>query len=177
MLGDGQELGCSLTYRYRRASEGPGSTLPLAEDWIGQENFVVILGDSLYLTPLTFNGKLAPHMYIMPLDGFDNPQKYGQVKVSEGKVLSIIWKPEEIFSDLIQTTCFILPSDAFSRLRRLSSVTQGEVSITALTSNYVNEGLVTCTMLPPQSYIDCGSIHALHLAALYTQKKNGMPST
>lgn len=173
MLGDGQELGCKLTYRYRRPSEGPGRTLLLAEDWIGQDDFVLILGDSLYFTPLTFSGKSKPHMYVMPLEGFDNPQKYGQVKISEGKVLSIVWKPAEVFSDFIKTTCFIFPPDAFHRLHRLSDVTQGEVPITALTSQYVNEGLVTCTLLPPRSYIDCGSIDALHLAALYTRKKNG----
>lgn len=172
MLEDGFSLGCSLIYRYRRSSEGPGRTLLLAKEWIGDENFVLILGDSIFLSPLTFNGKDVPHMYIMPLEKFDNPQKYGQVKVTDDRIKSIIWKPVELFSDLIQTTCFIFPPDAFTRLHRLSKITRGEVPITALTSQYVTEGLMRYTMLAPHSYIDCGNISALHLAAKYMSDQN-----
>lgn len=172
MLEDGSSLGCNILYRYRRPSEGPGRTLLLAEKWIGNENFVLILGDSIFLSPLIFNKKEAPHMYIMPLEEFDNPQKYGQVKIIGDRIASIIWKPIDLFSDLIQTTCFIFPPDAFARLHRLSKITRGEVSITALTSQYVTEGLMRYTMLAPRSYIDCGTIPALYLAAKYMSDQN-----
>lgn len=172
MLEDGSSFGCSIVYRYRRSSEGPGRTLLLAQDWIGDEDFVVILGDSIFLCPLIFNGKDAPHMYIMPLDGFDNPQKYGQVKIAGNRIISMMWKPIEIFSNLIQTTCFILPPDAFTRLHRLSKITRGEVPMSALTSQYVTEGLMRYTILTSYTYIDCGSIPALHLAAKRISERN-----
>ncbi len=175
MLEDGSSLGCSLIYRYRKPSEGPGRTLLLAEEWIGDENFVLILGDSIFLSPLTFDGKDVPHMYVIPLDGFDNPQKYGQVKVTTDRIKSIIWKPIKLFSDLIQTTCFIFPPDAFVRLHRLNKITRGEVQITLLTTQYVTEGLMRYTMLAPHSYIDCGSIPALHLAAKYMSDQHTLP--
>ncbi len=172
MLEDGSSLGCNLIYRYRKPSEGPGRTLLLAEEWIGDENFVLILGDSIFLCPLTFTGKDVPHMYIMSLEGFDNPQKYGQVKIASDRIKSIMWKPIELFSDIIQTTCFIFPPDAFARLHRLDKITHGEVPITALTSQYVTEGIMRYTMLASRSYIDCGSISALYLATKYMSDRN-----
>jgi glucose-1-phosphate thymidylyltransferase len=169
MLEDGAKLGCNITYRYSQPSDGPGRTALLAEKWVGEEDFVFILGDSLYVTPLSFTDKVAPHLYVMPLNGFDNPEKYGQVKVSDQRVEAMIWKPKELFSNLIQTTAFIFPPDAFTRLHRLSATLQGEVHISALTAEYINEGNVTYTLLPERSYIDCGSIPALHTAAVLIQ--------
>lgn len=167
MLKDGLHLGCHLTYRYEEIrGEGPGNTLLLAERWVGQEDFVLILGDGVFFTELTFANKQAPHMFVMPLAGDDDPSKYGQVKISEGRVTEMVWKPTEIFSDLIQTTCFILPKDAFARIRQATRLANGEWPITALTQQYVDAGLMTCTELPPQSYIDCGTIDALSKAGI-----------
>lgn len=166
MLEDGSLLECELNYRYKKDVRGPGRALLLAERWTNNEDFVVILGDSLFFVPLEFHGKSAPHMFIMPLDNFDDPQKYGQVTTNDNYVLSISWKPEVSYSNLIQTTCFILPPDSFLRLKKLDKSLAGEVSITALTQQYVAEGKMRYTLLPPQSYIDCGTIDALHRAAV-----------
>ena len=72
MLKDGSDLGAHLMYVYEREIMGSGGTLLLAERWIGKEDFVAILGDSLYLTPLSFTGKKAPHLFAMPLNGHDD---------------------------------------------------------------------------------------------------------
>ena len=166
MLEDGSSLECELSYRYTKDVGGPGRTLLLAERWINDENFVVILGDSLFFVPLEFCGKSVPHMFIMPLDDFDDPQKYGQVTVNDSCVLAIRWKPIDSFSNLIQTTCFILPPDSFSRLRKLDKISAGEVSITSLAQQYIEEGNVGYALLPSRSYIDCGTIEALHRASI-----------
>lgn len=171
MLEDGSSLGCSLYFRYARSVCGPGRSLLLAEEWVNGEEFVVILGDSLFLSPLDFNGKKSPHMFVMPLNNFDDPKKYGQVKVGHERVTEIVWKPDCLFSNLIQTTCFIFPLDAFERLHILDRETRGEVHITALTSQYIQEGSMRYTLLPQKSYIDCGTADALLKAGCIIQSK------
>lgn len=166
MLGDGLELGCHISFRYEMDVRGPGRTLLMAERWIGDEDFVVLLGDGVYFVPLQLDTKPTPHMFVMPLEGFDDPRKYGQVMIDNERVTSIVWKPERIYSNLIQTTCFNFSPDAFTRLRRIGRLVRGEVSITSLTSEYVREGLMKYSLLPPRSYIDCGTIEALHTASI-----------
>jgi len=163
MLFDGSALKCDLYFRYQDSTPGPGATLLAARSWVGCQDFVVMLGDGIYFVPIQLAGKEAPHMFVMPLDGFDDPKKYGQVTVPEGrgKVASIFWKPGEMMSNLIQTTCFVLPADAFERLERLGKKRNCEFNITALTEEYVNEGKMEYSMLPPRSFIDCGTVDAL----------------
>ena len=172
MLGDGSKFNCEILYRFSRQIGGPGRTLMLAEEWIGNEDFVVILGDGVFFVQLPLIEIKAPHMFISPLNKFDDPRKYGQVKIDNSFVKSIVWKPENLFSDLIQTTCFKFPSDAFSRLKKMDKHTKGEISITALTSQYVSERRMRYTILPEFSYIDCGTIEALYIASKKAREIN-----
>lgn len=165
---------CEISYRFSQQIGGPGRTLMLAEKWVGDEDFVVILGDSIFFVQLPLMEIEAPHMFISPLGNFDDPRKYGQVKISNSLVKSIVWKPEKLFSDLIQTTCFKFSSDVFSRLKEMDKYTKGEISMTALTSQYVNEKKMKYTMLPRFSYIDCGTFEALHTASKKAREINSV---
>jgi len=172
MLEDGSKFDCEISYRFSQQVGGPGRTLMLAEKWVDNEDFVVILGDSVFFVQLPLIKVEAPHMFISPLDKFDDPRKYGQVKISNGFIKSIVWKPENLFSDLIQTTCFKFPPDVFSRLKKMDEHIKGEISITALTSQYVNEKKMRYTILPKFSYIDCGTIEALYIASKKVREIN-----
>lgn len=172
MLGEGEQFGCQLTYRYRRAARGPGQSLLMAESWVGEADFALMLGDGLYFAPLSLRDNPGPHMFVMPLDDFDDPQKYGQVTVRGSRVETIVWKPAKQYSNLIQTTCFTFPADVFERLHELIHGRDGEIPITALTSQYVNEGQMRYSVLPPCSYLDCGTIEALQRAGtMMSQQK------
>ena len=165
MLEDGSRFGCEIYYRYVREVDGPGRQLWLAENWIAGEDFVLMLGDSLYLHPLSFEGITAPHIWTMPLDGLDDPSKYGQVKVDGGKVLQLVEKPKTQFSDLIQTATWYLPNDSFAKTRKLAETISGEIHVGMISEEYVREGRMTQTSLPARSYIDLGTPEALLTAA------------
>lgn len=172
MLGEGEHYGCQLTYRYRQEARGPGQALLMAEAWIDGSDFALVLGDGLYFTSLTLPPKLSPHMFVMPLNDFDEPRKYGQVTLRDRLVETIVWKPVRQYSNLVQTTCFTFPADAFERLRQLEHRQGGEIPITSLTSQYIAEGRMRYSLLPPGSYIDCGTIEALQRAGtLMAQRK------
>ncbi len=172
MLEDGGRLGCDIYYRYVRSVDGPGRQLWLAEKWVGGEEFVLMLGDALYLCDLNFRSAPAPHMWTMPLQGLDDPRKYGQVKVRGNKVLELREKPEELFSGTIQTAVWKLPRDVFERADRLGKETQGEVHVGMITEQYVAEGLMTHTSIPPRSYIDLGTPESLFQGGVLARERS-----
>jgi glucose-1-phosphate thymidylyltransferase len=173
VLEDGSRLGCEIYYRYVREIDGPGRQLWLAEKWVNGEDFVLMLGDSLYLHPLDFRSITAPHIWTMPLNGIDDPEKYGQVKVDGKRVLELREKPKILFSNLIQTATWFLPPDAFKKAKELEKTTEGEIHIGAIAEEYVREGRMTHTPLPAQSYLDLGTPESLLVAAnLLRQRSN-----
>ncbi len=89
ILEDGRCFGCHICYTYVREVNGPGRELCIARHYTGNEPFVVMLGDSLYLHPLNFTNIVPPHIWTMSLDGIDDPSKYGQVKVDGDRVVDI----------------------------------------------------------------------------------------
>ncbi len=169
LLQDGKKFGedVDIYYRYVDETDGPGRQLYLAENWVGRGNFVLMLGDSLYIRRkgappvLDFTRSIAPHIWTMPLAGLDDPTKYGQVTTHGDKVLELRDKPAFKFSDVIQTATWLLPPDVFDRARRLGESIAGEVHIGRIIEEYVAEGRVTHTRLPPLSYIDLGTPESL----------------
>jgi len=168
-----------IYYRYITEVNGPGRQLFLAEKWVRDEDFVLMLGDSIFFTPLDFTDKKAPHIWTMPLGDLDDPSKYGQVKTAGNKVLELKEKPKELFSPIIQTGIWFLPADAFEKARLIGETVKGEIHIGDLSMEYVQEGRVTHTPLPAGSYLDVGTPEALYKATvmmhdLCQKKKNAL---
>lgn len=177
-LGTGKNFGCDIYYRNEREIGGPGRSLALAEKFVGNEDFVAILGDSMYFHPLNFlTGKKSPYMHVMSLRGqngewFDDPQKYVQITLEGDVVKGFVKKPKELFSELIQTQCWVLPgNDVFSRIHKLNKEKkEGEVEFSDFISQYVEEGKMGYITIPPESFIDCGTHDALLKAAMKRQR-------
>ncbi len=159
------DLECTIAWFPERKRGGPSRALLLVKEWIGMEDFAVILGDSVFFNQLpALAEKPAPHMFVMRMRPEENDlAKYGQVKVARGKVVEMVWKPAEVFSDLIQTTVFIFPPDVFARIRAFKE--RREMHISDLTLQYVRERAMWYSLLPSASYLDCGTVEALFQAS------------
>ncbi len=167
MLGDGSRFGCEITFKYQPETVSVSYHLLMAQNWVGQSDFVLMLGDSIFFAPLEFTNKTAPHMWVMPLDAFDDPSKYGQVILNGSRVERLIEKPRTQISNIIQTGAWLLPSDIFNKIKVAQKKWSGcdELHIGLIIPEYVEEHRMTYSMLPPSSYIDCGTLPALRSAA------------
>ncbi len=154
---------------------GPARCLLLAEKWLGRKDFAVILGDSLFFRPLPRITRLsAPRLFVMEIGATENDlEKYSQVKLSGEHVSGFSEKPERVFSNIIQTGLFLFTADIFDRTRTFRR--KGEVRMSDLTAQYVAEGRMKYTLLPPGSFLDCGTIEALFQASsrVRTQRIQG----
>lgn len=165
VLRDGSDFGCSIYYSYRPNGDSVAKQLANARQFVGHEPFLLMLGDSYYRVPLPGLDKPAPHMWIMPLQGFDDFRKYAEVALSpEGKVTSLATRVEVPITGIVQTGAWTFPADAFEKAERLVRGTESEVMVRHLVGEYVDEGRMRATLLPPKSFLDLGTFEALHVA-------------
>jgi glucose-1-phosphate thymidylyltransferase len=103
-LGSGSEFGCEFTYRVQEDPRGIAHALSLAEDFVGKERMVVILGDNI------LTRSIRPHVraYGMQETGarvllkrVGDPERYGVAALDERSkmILEIEEKPEKPRSD------------------------------------------------------------------------------
>jgi len=168
LLEDGSEFGCNICYTYRPNGDSVAKQLANARTFVDGEPFLLMLGDSYYRAPLSGLETSQPHMWVMPLREFDDHRKYAEVRVEERQdglhVTGITTDVVEPITGIIQTGAWVLPPDVFERAERLVAVSQGETMVRHVVSEYIAEGRMRATMLPPNSFLDVGTKEALYVA-------------
>lgn len=113
-FGDGSAFGINITYIVPKDDFGTAGAVKLAEDAIGDENFIIISGD--LVTDFDFNKMFACHKernskLTITLTSVKNPLQFGVVIADEdGKIEKFLEKPSwgEVFSDTINTGIYII---------------------------------------------------------------------
>ncbi len=113
-FGDGSDFGIKVSYVVPDGDFGTAGAVKLAEDLIGDENFIIISGD--LVTDFDFqkifdfhkekNAKLS-----ITLTSVDNPLEFGVVIANaDGQIEKFLEKPSwgEVFSDTINTGIYII---------------------------------------------------------------------
>jgi dTDP-glucose pyrophosphorylase len=113
-----------ITYGVDSRRGGPGRSLLLAKDWVKGDDFALILGDSIFFSPLPdMREKTAPHIFAMYMnDDEDDLGKYGQVILSNGKVTQMLHRPQNKISNIIQTAIWLFPADVFFKIPLLEDL-------------------------------------------------------
>jgi glucose-1-phosphate thymidylyltransferase len=73
----------------------------------------------------------------------EDAHRFGVVKVSDGRIVSIEEKPEEPKSDLVQTGCYMYDDRVFDFIRSLKPSWRGQLEVTDLNTMYLEEGTLT----------------------------------
>lgn len=113
-FGDGSDFGIKITYVIPDEDYGTAGAVKLAEEYIGDENFIIISGD--LVTDFDFQKIFDYHVekkskLTITLTSVDNPLEFGVVIADEeGKIEKFLEKPSwgEVFSDTINTGIYII---------------------------------------------------------------------
>ena len=143
-LGDGEDFGCSLTYRVQRAAGGIAQALAMAEGFAAGDRTTVILGDNIFECPITV---YADHFRVGPrfsarivLKEVDHPERFGVATVKDGRVVALQEKPAESASRLAVTGLYFFDRDVFDIIRDLKPSERGELEITDVNAAYMRLG-------------------------------------
>jgi mannose-1-phosphate guanylyltransferase/phosphomannomutase len=113
-FGDGSDFGIKITYVVPDDDYGTAGAVKLAQEYIGDENFIIISGD--LVTDFDFQKIFDYHAekkskLTITLTSVENPLEFGVVIANEeGKIEKFLEKPSwgEVFSDTINTGIYII---------------------------------------------------------------------
>ncbi|GIU00297.1 mannose-1-phosphate guanyltransferase [Sulfurovum sp. TSL6] len=113
-FGDGSDFGIKITYVVPDDDYGTAGAVKLAQEHIGDDNFIIISGD--LVTDFDFQKIFDYHeekksKLTITLTSVDNPLEFGVVIADEeGKIEKFLEKPSwgEVFSDTINTGIYII---------------------------------------------------------------------
>jgi glucose-1-phosphate thymidylyltransferase len=134
--GNGEKFGVNITYIYQDQPKGISHAIRLCKDFIGNEKFIVYLGDNVLRKNLIdytkkFNLSNADGMIL--LCDVDDPQRFGIAELDNenpGKIKKIIEKPKVPPSNLAVIGIYFLSPKIFDIIDKLKPSWRGELEIT-----------------------------------------------
>lgn len=167
LLGDGSQLGISITYKIQPSPDGLAQAFILGEEFIGDDNVCLILGDNIFYG-YGFRGILEDAANLK--DGsivfgyyVNDPERYGVVEFDPtGKVLSIEEKPEQPKSNYAVTGLYFYSNDVVEKAKSLKPSKRGELEITDLNRLYLKENRLNVKLLGRGfAWLDTGTHESL----------------
>ena len=143
-VGDGSAFGFDATYIGQDAPLGLAHAVIVARDFLGEDDFVMYLGDNFIvggITPLVEEFRSArPHAQIM-LTQVPDPRQFGVAELDgAGHVIGLVEKPEHPKSDLALVGVYMFTPAVHQAVRHLKPSWRGELEITEAIQWLINTG-------------------------------------
>jgi glucose-1-phosphate thymidylyltransferase len=171
LLGDGSQWGMDFTYIEQPTPDGLAQAYVLAERFLDGAPSTLVLGDNVFFGE-GLSGKLKA-ADARPEGGtvfgyqVSDPERYGVVEFDQdGKVLSLVEKPEAPKSSFAVTGIYYLDGDAPQLARQVKPSPRGELEITDLLNIYREAGKLNVERLGRGfAWLDTGTHDSLLEAA------------
>ncbi len=163
LLGDGSQWGLKLSWITQPSPDGLAQAYILAEDFLDGAPSAMVLGDNIFfghgLTDLMAAADARDTGGTVFGYRVADPERYGVVDFDrEGRVRSIIEKPQVPPSSYAVTGLYFLDGTAPARARQVRPSDRGELEITSLLEMYLADGTLTVeTMGRGFAWLDTGT--------------------
>lgn len=183
LLGDGSELGLRLEWLIQPNPEGLAQAYLLAERFLEGAPSAMVLGDNV------FYGHGLPELMAAAdaravggtVFGYQvaDPERYGVVAFdAQGRAVSVEEKPAAPKSDYAVTGLYYFDGTAPARAGRIRPSARGELEITALIGQYLEEGLLSVEIMGRGfAWLDTGTHDSLIEAGEFVrviEKRQGL---
>ena len=144
-VGDGSAFGLSVTYLRQDAPLGLAHAVLISEAFLGDEPFVMYLGDNLLkegIAPFVRRFEQSDADALILLQKVTDPQCYGIAELDgDGRVSRLVEKPVEPRSDLALVGVYLFTPAVFDSVRDIRPSARGELEITDAIQHMVDRGL------------------------------------
>ncbi len=175
LLGDGLHVGINLSYAPQESPGGIAQALLIAEDFLAGDSCCLVLGDNIFIAP-----SIVPAVRKAAVDlkgalifacQVQFPARYGVLAWDEcGQVQAIVEKPSVPPSSWAVTGLYCFDGSAPKRAAKLKPSARGELEITDVNVNYLQDNALQVDRLPRSSaWFDAGTPGSLLDAANYVQ--------
>ena len=169
LFEDGSQLGVKITYKVQYKPRGIAESFIIAEDFIGDDNVALILGDNI------FRGmpRVKPLLEGAVIFGYEvnDPKAYGVIEFdSENNVISIEEKPIEPKSNYAVPGLYFYDKKVVQYAKSLKPSNRGEIEITDLNLIYLDKKQLTVVKFAKgTAWLDAGSAETLFESCAYVQ--------
>jgi len=132
-VGKGKKWGINVTYIEQDRALGLAHAVKISQDFIGNDNFVMYLGDNLIKDGITSLVKefqnTRPNAQIL-LARVPHPEQFGVVELRGKKVLRLVEKPKRPKSDLALVGVYMFDKNIFKAVNNIKPSWRNELEIT-----------------------------------------------
>ena len=133
-VGDGSQWNVDITYIHQEEPLGLAHAVLIAESFLGQEKFVMYLGDNMFedsLHEVVEDFESSSTNARLLLAKVDNPQAFGVAELDEqGAIKGLEEKPENPKSDLALVGVYLFDSTIHRAVKAIEPSDRGELEIT-----------------------------------------------
>ncbi len=164
-IGDGSALGIKPTFIDQDAPRGLAHTVLIARDFLGDEPFVMYLGDNVVLGGITdfvneFTAQDANAMVL--LNQVEDPRQFGVAEVApDGTLIRLVEKPQNPPSNLALVGVYLFDSSIHEAVRSIEPSARGELEITDAIQWLIGNGKVVRQHTIDTPWIDTGKLQDL----------------
>ena len=185
LLGDGSQLGLTLSYKVQPEPNGIAQAFTLGEDFVREDDVCLILGDNIfymgdqmkvYRRAVKQNEGVRATIFAYHVS---DPERFGVVEFDENRrAISIEEKPKNPKSNYASVGLYFYPGDVCQKAATLQPSARGEYEITDLNNMYLQEGRMSVVPMGRGiAWLDAGTPDSLSDAGRFVQmieKRQGL---
>lgn len=173
LLGDGTQWGVRIEYREQPRPSGIAEAFLIADDFVGSDDVVLMLGDNIFsggddfpMAVSEFRGGATIFAYYV-----SDPSRYGVVEFDDtGRALSIEEKPQAPKSNFAVPGVYIFDNNVLEIARGTKPSARGELEITDVNLEYLRRKELKVRRLSRGfAWLDAGTSTALFDASSYIE--------
>jgi glucose-1-phosphate thymidylyltransferase len=174
LLGDGSELGISISYATQAKPNGLAQAFVIGADFIGGDSVALVLGDNIF-HGTEFGSRLASHT---ELDGalifayqVANPRAYGVVEFTpDGQAVSIEEKPADPKSNFAVPGLYFYDNSVVEVAAAIEPSGRGEYEISDVNAAYLAKGSLHVEIIDRgTAWLDTGTVESMVQAAEFVR--------
>lgn len=175
LLGDGSQFGMELSYAIQPHPDGLAQAFILGEEFIGQSNVCLVLGDNIFYGPgfTSMLRQAAARQNGATVFGYQvkDPERFGVVEFDNRKrAISIEEKPEYPKSNFAVTGLYFYDNDIIEIAKQVKPSERGELEITTVNQIYLERGDLNVELLERGfAWLDTGTQGSLLEAAQFVE--------
>ena len=175
LLKDGSDFGINLSYKEQPSPDGLPQAFILGEEFIGDDNVALILGDNIYhgigLSKMLQRAVQKETGSIIFGHNVRDPRRFGVIEFDENmNVISIEEKPENPRSDYAITGLYVFDNKVIEIAKGLKPGPRGELEITDVIKAYLDKGELSVELLGCGiAWLDTGTHESLLDASIYIE--------
>ena len=183
LLGNGDDFGVKFFYKAQKKPNGIASAFILAENFIGNSNICLILGDNLFfgsgfsnILKTAFKKINGAHIFAYEVN---DPHRFGVVEIDhENNIIDIKEKPKNPKSNYAVTGLYFYDNKVIDIAKKTNFSRRGEREITDINRAYLKKNNIKVTILGRGfTWLDTGTPDSFLTAAQFIQtliKKQGL---